>query len=420
MKSFKFFKPALATTLGIDSWRLVLLLATAVSLIGYLNPASAATFNVTVGVAHPLGFRFVPWLVTIHPGDQVKWTWASSGHSTTSNNGIWDSGIRDQGATFTHTFNSVGTFPYHCIRGSGGYFPEVGQVIVTSATPTPTPPPGTTLRNISTRALVQTGDNMMIGGFIIEGAGPKTVILRAIGPELVAPPFNIPNALGDPTLELHDGSGALIARNDNWQTTVIGGIIAASQVSAIQNSGHAPTQPTESAIIAALQPGNYTAILRGKNNTVGVALVEVYDLSSGAASTLGNISTRGFVQTGNNVMIGGFIVQGTGPKRVILRAIGPELSAPPFNIPNALANPRLELHNGSGELIARNDNWQTTMIGGIIAASQVSAIQNSGHAPTQPTESAIIATLQPGNYTAIVRGVNNTTGVALVEVYDLD
>jgi len=136
MKSFKFFKPALATTLAIGSWRLVLL-ATAVSLIGYPQPASAATFNVTVGVAHPLGFRFVPWLVTIHPGDQVKWTWASSGHSTTSNNGIWDSGIRDQGATFTHTFNSVGTFPYHCIRGSGGYFPEVGQVIVSP----PTGPP---------------------------------------------------------------------------------------------------------------------------------------------------------------------------------------------------------------------------------------------------------------------------------------
>ena len=156
------------------------------------------------------------------------------------------------------------------------------------------------------------------------------------------------------------------------------------------------------------------------NNTTGVALVEAYDISPNATSILGNISTRGFVQIGDNVMIGGFIIEGTGPKTVIVRAIGPELSAPPFNIPNALANPRLELHNGSGALIARNDNWQTTIMGGIIAASQVSAIQDSGHAPTQPTESAIIATLQPGNYTAIVRGVNNTTGVALVEVYDLD
>src|SRR5437870_1541443 len=134
---------------------------------------------------------------------------------------------------------------------------------------------------------------------------------------------------------------------------------------------------------------------------------------------LTNISTRGLVQTGNDVMIGGFIVQGTGPKKVIIRAIGPELMPPPYNIPNALADPTLELHNGTGALIASNNNWQTTVIGGIITSNQVSAIQNSGHAPTQPSESAIIATLQPGNYTAIVRGVNNTIGVALVEVYDL-
>ena len=133
--------------------------------------------------------------------------------------------------------------------------------------------------------------------------------------------------------------------------------------------------------------------------------------------TIGNISTRGFVQTGNDVMIGGFIVQGTGPKTVIIRAIGPELIPPPYNIPNALADPTLELHNGTGALIGSNDNWQTTVIGGVITSNQVSAIQTSGHAPTQPTESAIVATLQPGNYTAIVRGVNNTVGVALVEVY---
>ena len=125
---------------------------------------------------------------------------------------------------------------------------------------------------------MQTGDNVMIGGFIVQGTGPKTVIIRAIGPELIPPPYNIPNALADPTLELHNGTGALIGSNDNWQTTVIGGIITSSQVSAIQNSLHAPTQPSESAIIATLQPGNYTAIVRGVNNTVGVALVEVYDL----------------------------------------------------------------------------------------------------------------------------------------------
>jgi hypothetical protein len=126
------------------------------------------------------------------------------------------------------------------------------------------------------------------------------------------------------------------------------------------------------------------------------------------------------VQTGDDVMIGGFIVQGTGAKKVIIRAIGPELGAPPYNIPNALVNPTLELHNGAGALIASNDNWQSTVIGGIITSNQVSDIRSSGHAPGDGRESAIIAELPPGNYTAIVRGVNNTTGIGLVEVYDLD
>jgi hypothetical protein len=272
------------------------------------------------------------------------------------------------------------------------------------------------LGNISTRSFVQTGDNVMIGGFIVQGTGPKRVIIRAIGPELT--PFGITNALANPTLELHDGTGAVIGTNDDWQTTILGGIITGSQVSDIQNSGHAPTAASESAIIADLPPGNYTAIVRGVNNTTGVGLAEVYDLSAGASSHLGNISTRSFVQTGDNVMIGGFIVQGTGPKRVIIRAIGPELT--PFGITNALGDPTLELHNQGGALIASNDNWQTTVIGGIIISSQVSDIQNSGHAPTAASESAIIADLPPGNYTAIIRGVNNTTGVALVEVYDLN
>jgi hypothetical protein len=225
--------------------------------------------------------------------------------------------------------------------------------------------------------------------------------------------------LANPTLELHNAAGTLIGSNDNWQTTIIGGVITSSQVSDIQNSGHAPTETNESAIIANLAPGNYTAIVRGISNTTGVALVEAYDLSPATTSVLGNISTRSFVQTGDNVMIGGFIVQGIGTKRVIIRAIGPELGLPPYNIANALANPTLELHNAAGTLIGSNDNWQTTIIGGIITADQVSAIQNSGHAPTQPSESAIIATLPPGNYTAIIRGMNNTMGNALVEVYDL-
>src|SRR5262245_46484882 len=274
----------------------------------------------------------------------------------------------------------------------------------------------TSLGNISTRGFIQTGEHVMIGGFIVQGTGTKRVIIRAIGPELTQ--YGITNALANPRLELHNGSGALIATNDNWQTTILGGIITSNQVSDIQNSGHAPTAASESAIIASLPPGNYTAIVRGVSNANGVALVEVYDLSSGTSSILGNVSTRSFVQKGENVMIGGFIFQGTGAARVIIRAIGPELTQ--YGITNALANPRLELHNGTGALIGANDDWQTTILGGIITSNQVSDIQNSGHAPSSASESTIIANLPPGDYTAILRGVNNSTGVALVEVYDLE
>jgi N-acetylneuraminic acid mutarotase len=272
------------------------------------------------------------------------------------------------------------------------------------------------LSNISTRAFVQTGDNVTIGGFIIQGTESKRVIIRAIGPDLTQ--YGVPNVLADPTLELHDRTGALIASNNNWVTTIIGGIITANQVQDIQSSGYAPGDGLESAIIADLAPGNYTAIVRGVNNMTGVALVEVDALSGNASSILANISTRSFVQTGDKVMIGGVIVQGTEPKRVIIRAIGPELTQ--YGIPNALANPTLELHDGTGALIASNDNWQTTIMGGIITSGQVSDIQNSGLALGDARESAILANLPPGNYTAIVRGVNNTSGVALVEVYALN
>jgi hypothetical protein len=290
--------------------------------------------------------------------------------------------------------------------------------------------PTSYLGNISTRSFVQTGDNVTIGGFIVQGNQPKSVIIRAIGPELSQ--YGVPNFLADPTLELRNGNGALIASNNNWQDDP-------SQASQIIASGLAPSSDLESAIIASLPPGNYTAIVRGATptptptptssatptptatpvtNTTGVALVEVYDLSPSLHSILGNISTRSLVQTGDNVMIGGFIVQGTQPKDVIIRAIGPELSQ--YGVPDFLADPTLELHDGAGALIASNDNWQQTIIGGIITSNQVQDIQNSGHAPGDASDSAIIANLPPGNYTAIVRGVNNTTGVALVEMYDLN
>ena len=199
-----------------------------------------------------------------------------------------------------------------------------------------------------------------------------------------------------------------------WQTTQIGGVITSSQVAEIQNSGLAPRDPLESAVIATLAPGSYTAIVQGVNGGTGVGIVEAYDLGATSGSLLANISTRGFVQSGDNVMIGGFIVV-TQPTRVIVRAIGPSLQP---GVSDVLANPQLELHDASS-LIAQNDDWQATQLGGIITSDQVAEIQKSQLAPTNPAESAIIATLQPGSYTAIVRGVNNTTGNALVEVYAL-
>jgi len=271
------------------------------------------------------------------------------------------------------------------------------------------------LSNISSRAFVQTGDNVMIGGFTVQGTALKRVIVRALGPELTQ--YGVPDALANPTLELHDSTGALIASNNNWVSTIIGGIITTNQVHEIQASGYAPTNVLESAIIADLPAGSYTASVKGVNNLTGVALVEVYDLSPESDSILANISTRSFVQTGDNVMIGGFTVQGTASERVIVRALGPELTQ--YGVPDALANPTLELHDGTGALIASNNNWVTTIIGGIITAGQVHEIQASGYAPSDPLESAIIADLSAGNYTAVVRGVNNLTGVALVEVYNL-
>jgi hypothetical protein len=263
------------------------------------------------------------------------------------------------------------------------------------------------LLNISTRLNVGTGNNVLIAGFIVTGVGPKKVIIRAIGPSLSISGLPVAGRLSDPTLELHDSTGAIIARNDNWKTTQLGGIITADQVADIQASTVAPTNDLESAIVAMLAPGSYTAVIRGVGNSTGIALAEVYDLSQSAVADIGNISTRGFVDTNDNVMIGGFII-GNHLTTVLVRAIGPSLSN--FGISNFLADPTLELHDGSGTLIASNDNWRSAQEGEIKATTIP---------PSRDQESAILRTLQPGNYTAIVRGANNTTGVGLVEVYNL-
>jgi uncharacterized protein (DUF1800 family) len=252
--------------------------------------------------------------------------------------------------------------------------------------------------NISTRMVVETGDNVLIAGFIVYGTGKKTVAVRAIGPSLP-----VAGKLSDPILELHDATGALVAMNDNWRT---------SQQDAIINAGLAPGSDLDSALIATLDTGNYTAIVRGANNATGVALVEVYDLDGGTSTTrLGNLSTRGHVLTGDNVMIGGFIVRGDVPKKVIVRVKGPSLSLGGVPLSGRLQDPMLELHDGNGALISQNDNWRS---------SQQAEIQASTLEPTDDLEPAIIATLNPGNYTAVARGTGTTTGIALVEMYDLD
>jgi hypothetical protein len=266
------------------------------------------------------------------------------------------------------------------------------------------PHPGSTsvTDNLSTRAITETGDNVLIGGFIVHGAGSKDVIIRALGPSLAN--AGVSGALADPTLELRDQNGNVIAFDDDWEDDP-------DQRTAIQNSGLAPSDPKESALAETLSPAGYTAIVRGVNSTTGVALVEVYDIDSQpATSQLANISTRAPVQAGDNVMIGGFIITGSDPTNVLVRGLGPSLAA--AGVSGALADPLIELHDGQGNLITSNDNWQQDSL-------QATQIQATGLAPGNALESALVLPLTAGNYTAIVKGANGTTGVGLVEVYNL-
>jgi len=253
--------------------------------------------------------------------------------------------------------------------------------------------------NISTRVLVGSGDNVAIAGFIVTGSEVKNVIIRAMGPSLTG--AGISNALQDPMLELHDGSGAFIASNDNWKDT---------QQAEIQASGLAPADERESAIVRTLSPGAYTAIVRGKDGTGGIGLIEGYDLDSSADSIFANISTRGFVGTGDNAMIGGLIVGGNGGgvNVVIARALGPSLSN--AGVQHALQDPTLELRDQNGVLIDSNDNWKDR---------QEAVIERENLAPADDRESALLDVLPAGAYTAIVRGKNDATGVALVEFYNI-
>jgi phospholipase/lecithinase/hemolysin len=260
----------------------------------------------------------------------------------------------------------------------------------------PPPSPSKAL-NISTRVFVDTGERISIAGLIVTGDVAKKVLIRGLGPSLQN--SGVPTPLANPIVTLFDSSGNVVASNDDWKKS--------PDATEIMNSGLAPTSDLESALIANLAPGQYTAQLTGNSNGTGNGIVEVYDLASSSSSALANLSTRGFVGTGDNVMIAGVIIgQGDSPI-MVFRALGPTLSS--FGIVNPLADPTLELYDGNGSQIAVNDDWQNP---------QIQAVRATNLAPSNTKESAIVhAFLSPGNYTAVVRGKNNSTGVALVETY---
>lgn len=270
-----------------------------------------------------------------------------------------------------------------------------------TATPSPTPTPTPAqLLNISTRTRVGTGDNILIGGFILTGSQDKKVILLAKGPSLSSGGTPVAGRMADPNLELHDGNGVLIANNDDW--------INSPERAQIEASGFAPSNDKESAILRTLAPGLYTGVLTGKDNTTGIALVEVYDLDAKVDSVLANISSRGHVDSGDNVMIGGFVAGNeSGDAKVLVRGIGPSLAG---KVPGPLDDPILELHDSNGATLETNDDWRDS--------PNRAAIEATGIPPSHDAESAILRVVAPESYTAVLRGKTGS-GIALVEIYNI-
>jgi len=270
--------------------------------------------------------------------------------------------------------------------------------------------PNTTgsVANVSTRLPVGTGDNVLIEGLIVQGpAGSiKKIIVRALGPFL-ATCCGITDALANPTLEIRDANNAIVASNNDWKTTQVGGLITGDQVAEITASTVAPSNDLESAIIANLPPGSYTAVVRGVSDTTGTAVVDAFDLSAASPARLANIATRGLIQPGDKLMISGFIIQ-NGPVRAVVRAIGPSLAA--FGVTNALPDTTLQLRNQNGAIVRENDDWKTT---------QQQDLEATGLQPTNDLEAALVETLQPGQYTAQVRGKPEATGTGVVQIYFL-
>jgi arylsulfate sulfotransferase len=254
--------------------------------------------------------------------------------------------------------------------------------------------------NLSTRGLVGTGDNIVIGGFIITGSDPKTIVLRALGPSLSG--FGLSGVLSDPVLKVYNSSRTLIATNDNWQSDPNHLVVEAN--------GLAPADLLESATAQTLAPGAYTVTVTGNAATMGISLVELYDLSPLSHSKLRNMSTRGSIGTDDNVLISGFIVGDVGSTTVIVRALGPSLAA--YGVSGVLSDPILTIYDSAGSVIASNDNWKDDV-------NQI-YVRKNALSPRDQRESALVLHLPAGAYTAVVRGANSTTGNALVEVYHLD
>jgi K319-like protein len=295
----------------------------------------------------------------------------------------------NQAAT-TATINGPGTYTFMLSADDGVHAVAYDAVVVRVTG-------RNALANLSTRVQIGTGNSVAIAGLIVTGNTAKQVVVRGLGPSLE--PVGVQGALSDPALDLYDASGNLLATNNDWQQT---------QAQALRDANLAPSYDLESAILATVVPGAYTAILRGNANAIGIGLVEVYDLQTRASSKFGNMSTRGLVGSGQNAMIGGTIVTGPDAARVLFRALGPSLAA--AGVSNAVADPQLDLFDSNGARISSNNNWND---------SQPAAIAAAGLAPANVLESAIIADLVPGNYTAVVNSVDGAAGVALVEAYHL-
>jgi hypothetical protein len=372
-----------------------------VSNVGFHAPPNHPGFpnDGTLGGA---GFTNAAWTPT-QTANALSWSSETFAQNQNANAIRW-------GTLYNFRFDS--NQPPQATNAMVGFFKTGSPVLVgiqgpTPCTPTPTPtptplPPGTAQAvNLSTRMRVTTGDNVGIGGFIITGTAPRHVLVRAIGTTLVQ--SGITNALPDPRLELHGQGAFATITNDNWRDDP-------AQEAAILATGLPPTSNLEAAIDATLNPGAYTAIVRSTNNNTGVGLVEVYDLGQAVASKLGNISTRAFVDTGNNIVIAGFILGNhSDADRIVVRGLGPSLSG--SGVSNVLANPKLELRDSNGALLASNNDWQDN-------SAQAAELTAAGLGLPNLLESGIAIMLPAGHYTALLSGVNDGTGVGLVEVYD--